>query len=279
MADKITISLDEIHSDDVDDKLRQQAAMRTDDDPGAGDTGSALSQLLYHTLVYTALFGLVGGVLAGVVGEIFFFAAATPLDAYESYLQKVDELSEEYYEGDMTDGEFDREMERLDRRYEGNPFIDEDVSGVDLDILQGRYSVRSLVNGMIWFCGVGMALAFFLSIADPFMSQNNRSVLINGSVAVAIGLVGSFFGFLLASIVYGRLGGGDASSIIQQILARAIGWGIIGGFLALAPGVVLKNVKRSLIGLIGGLVGGTLGGMLFDPIAIATGSDELSRMV
>ena len=39
-------------------------------------------------------------------------------------------------------------------------------------------------------------------------------------------------------------------------LARAAQWGVLGLFLSLGPGVLLRNLKKLSIGLIGGLIGG-----------------------
>jgi len=64
-----------------------------------------------------------------------------------------------------------------------------------------------------------------------------------------------------------------------QVLARSIGWGVLGLFLAVAPGIVMRSPKKFAIGLVGGLAGGLIGGALFDLVANATGSDGLSRFV
>jgi proteasome lid subunit RPN8/RPN11 len=74
-------------------------------------------------------------------------------------------------------------------------------------------------------------------------------------------------------------------TMIAQIFARTIGWAILGLFLAIAPGVVLLNMKRLAIGLAGGFIGGFVGGILFDAIAIITPEQDfvegafLSRLV
>jgi hypothetical protein len=65
----------------------------------------------------------------------------------------------------------------------------------------------------------------------------------------------------------------------QQVMARAIGWAILGLFLSAAPGVVLRNWKRFGIGLAGGFMGGLLGGLLFDLIGRVTSSNLASRFV
>jgi hypothetical protein len=52
----------------------------------------------------------------------------------------------------------------------------------------------------------------------------------------------------------------------REWAARIAVWGIMGVFLTVAPGIVMRNGKKLVIGLIGGLLGGVVGGLLFDPI-------------
>ena len=218
MAEKITISSDEVNCAAVDEKLRQTAAENPYRSPGAEESGGIRwSQIIYNSLVYSTLFGLVGGILAGMLGELFW-------------------------------------------------------------LVMMEASVPSLV--FLWPTSVGMLLAFCLSIADEAMGQNLRGVMINGSIAIAVALVGTLFGGCIAGIVYSSMGGGEFGvSFALQVFARAVGWGLFGGFLAIAPGIALKNWKRLIIGLAGGLIGGALGGALFDPIAEITQNGVLSRFV
>jgi hypothetical protein len=68
-------------------------------------------------------------------------------------------------------------------------------------------------------------------------------------------------------------------SPLRQLLARAVEWGVLGLFLSLAPGLILRNVKRLAIGLAGGLVGGVVGGLLFVPVTRLAASDAVNQYV
>ena len=90
MAEKITISTDEVNSADVDAKLRERG-----NDPYAPPSadqvgGIKWTQILYNTLVYSTLFGLVGGVAAGVLGEMYWLAMPKTLEGYVRYQQAND---------------------------------------------------------------------------------------------------------------------------------------------------------------------------------------------
>jgi hypothetical protein len=61
-------------------------------------------------------------------------------------------------------------------------------------------------------------------------------------------------------------------------MARAVGWSILGIFLAIAPGLTLRSGKRLFIGMAGGFLGGMIGGLLFDPVSLILQSAWISRL-
>jgi hypothetical protein len=133
---------------------------------------------------------------------------------------------------------------------------------------------------MIWMGVIGIFVAMFLSVAEHVVGRNWRAVGINGAVGVFLGVVGGVIVSLFINQLYNAMGGGhEDSSMGKQMLARSIGWGILGLFLAIAPGIVMRSWKRLLIGLAGGFLGGLLGGLLFDPIAKVADSATLSRAI
>jgi hypothetical protein len=61
----------------------------------------------------------------------------------------------------------------------------------------------------------------------------------------------------------------------EEVFAHCVSWGVLGLFLTIGPGLVMRNAKKLIIGLFGGLVGGLAGGALFD-----LGSNvHLSRLI
>ena len=61
----------------------------------------------------------------------------------------------------------------------------------------------------------------------------------------------------------------------------AITWGVLGLFISIAPGLLLRNARRLVVGAFGGLIGGLIGGALYDPIVrqIGEGGDHYGRFV
>jgi hypothetical protein len=96
-----------------------------------------------------------------------------------------------------------------------------------------------------------------------------------------LGLFGGVIVSLFVDRLHQALGGSDAAELAthQQLLATAIKYGVVGLFLTIAPGVLMRSTKKLTVGLIGGLLGGVIGGLLFAPVAQWSGSAVLSRAV
>ncbi len=65
----------------------------------------------------------------------------------------------------------------------------------------------------------------------------------------------------------------------QQVVARAIGWALIGGIVGAVQGIPTRSGWRARNGFIGGLIGGFIGGLSFDFLAILLFTDVISRLV
>jgi hypothetical protein len=139
--------------------------------------------------------------------------------------------------------------------------------------------LRLILADMLWISTLATIISFFISLAEPLVSRNLRGVIINGCVGICAGLIGGLFVGSWIDLLYWALGGGGAEMNFTQVAARTIGWAIAGGFVAIAPGIVLLNWKRLVIGLAGGFIGGLMGGILFDVVARLTNTDIISRFI
>jgi hypothetical protein len=79
-----------------------------------------------------------------------------------------------------------------------------------------------------------------------------------------------------AQYLYNALGDG--------LLARALGWAFVGAAIGLCPGMITRDRRRALRGLVGGWAGGFVGGLLFDLIGAVvmmatTDTGTLNRFV
>jgi len=296
--DKIKVSLDDVYSSHVDDKLKSQDAIvraqqHYQQQMTAAQQVSAIkatvpgrTSIWYNSLFYMAVFGLLGGLVAWGVGEAIHQGMSSPMDEYMAFLSKANRIFIQVRDGDLSEARAEAMLETLAAEYEHNPYIriakDEGMSDVQKEAAQDRQlktDKRATEIQTIIFIGlVGLVLALSLSVADPVVTRNWRSAGINSCVGIFLGLVGGVIVGLFANHLYRALGAGS-ESMGKQMFARSVAWGVVGLFLAVAPGVVMRSWKRLVIGIVGGLVGGLLGGLLFDPIAKLTESAVVSRLV
>jgi type III secretion system (T3SS) inner membrane Yop/YscD-like protein len=124
-----------------------------------------------------------------------------------------------------------------------------------------------------------MLIALSLSIAEPLIDHNYHGVAVNGAVGAMLGLFGGVIVSLFVDRLHHALGGSDAADLntVRQSIANAIKYGVIGSFLLIAPGLLMRNVRKLGVGLAGGFVGGVIGGLLFAPVAKLSGSPMLAR--
>ncbi len=141
---------------------------------------------------------------------------------------------------------------------------------------------------------VGAMLGLTLGCVEGIAVSSSRRLVIGASLGFIMGIVGGLFGIYFGSILFNILLFGkslqDASSpgvgnFIQLVIARAVGWSLLGAFPGMAAGAATLSVKRMLHGLAGGLIGGFVGGILFDlvgnllapalaPVAAATSHSQ-----
>jgi Inner membrane component of T3SS, cytoplasmic domain len=296
MSEKIRISLDDVNSLDVDRKLKQQDAVArttvhyqqqvaTSMPSMARNSGRSV---LRNTLATAAILGLVGGIIAWIAGEIVFYAMPNPLEEMMTVALMEAAINDSVNRGALGQAEADHRLKQLYDEHRNNPYLrtylDEAIPEKDrtrrIEEQIEKDKARSFIQQMIWFSVLGIPIAFFLALCDGVTGRNWHACIVNGSVGIVLGLLGGVIVGLFINQLYAAMGGSlEDRSLTRQILARAVGWAILGLFLAIAPGIVLRNTKRSLIGLAGGFAGGLLGGLLFDPISFVTENAVVSRLV
>jgi len=145
---------------------------------------------------------------------------------------------------------------------------------------------------LLAMAGFGAVLGGLIGLAlgsvEGIVSGVWEKAALGGGLGLVIGGTGGALGGLLGQVVYGTLGGGGLN-IILQIAVRGFAWGVVGVFVGLGQGVMMRAPQKILNGLIGGAVGGFASGFLFDPISLVFGgitlalggeaSGWLSRMV
>ena len=297
--DKIRISWDEVQSTQVDERIKQQAAIarsaqqmqqfasapQATTPPFAAPTMS--KSLLYNALFYMAVFGGIGGFCGWVGGEVVELLLPNPLEELQDVALTEELIVSLGRNGEISQAETQQRLDQLYEQHHTNPYVaivrnrslSEAERGRQLKERREKDETRHSIQQFLFFAMIAVPLAFWLSIGDSVMSRNWTGALICGSVALTLGLLGSGLVSLFINKIYQSLGGGGAASFGWQMVARAIGWSLLGAFMTIAPGVVLRNAKRLGIGIAGGLIGGLVGGALFDPLSALTHNVVVSRFV
>jgi hypothetical protein len=151
------------------------------------------------------------------------------------------------------------------------PFFGDKVNATSvISIILEMGGFGALIGGIIGCC---------LGAAEGALSQVFEKALKAGAIGLGIGAAGGFLGGMLGQAVYGSLLNSREPNIGTVMIARILGWGIVGIFVGLGQGIGRGSGRRVLNGVIGGAIGGFVAGFLFDPIAMVVNSGVLSRAV
>jgi hypothetical protein len=294
-VEKITITLDDLHSEQVEQKLERAEALEKAhqhylDQQAAAPRAIAAgkARFWYNAVVYMALFGILGGLFAWGLSEGFTKLVPNRYMQMQEMDNRRMDVITRLNNGQIMEMEAETQLQQIYADYPNSPYakILSDLSltpDQQMQAIGDRLQVDMLpnfVHRFVWYAVVGVMFGFLLSIAEPMMSRNRRGVVLNGAVGIGLSLVGAALVGLFINKVYHLLGGGTLeASFIRQVIARAVVWMVFGMFLTIAPAVVMKSSKKLVIALIGGALGGFLGGLLFDPIDMMLNSAVLSRLI
>ncbi len=290
-GNKISVSWDDLNSENVEQKLKRQDALqqvRSHYQKRVATVAAVRGAWRYRTWVYMALFGLAGGVLAWCGAELVNLFQPDRTLEIRMVQVREQQILQQVEAGRITELEKATRLQKLYSIYKDNGFVrvlgdwtlDAPARKQQLIDQWNRYQKQQQVRHVIWHVVVAMFIALALGVGDNLMSRNWRTASITGGVALLLGAVGGVLVSLFDSHIYAALGGDTPGvSLARQMLARSVGWGILGLFLCIAPGIVLRSGRRMAIDVAGGFLGGLLGGMLFDPISIVVGNGLLSRLI
>lgn len=290
--DKLKISWDDLSSDSVEKKLKEQQAVASTQEHYQA-TNVAVPQrkrrfdFLLSAIVYLSLFGAIGGLIGWGLGEVLRYRPDAQKEAIE-LISQYELVVTSMKKTQATPEEIERDTRTLRKAGDSNPYfriyIDPTLSDQQKEertIAQVRSdSERNFIAGLIFFGVCGIAISVMLAIADAVIERNINGAIIYGSTAAVVGAVGGLVVAYVINIVQTQLIPTDETPEMgMRILANVISWGLLGLFLAATPGLILRNGKRLLIGMVGGLIGGAIGGIAYAPVQDAVGNEMISRLI
>ena len=286
---KISVSLEEVNSPQVDAELhRQEIASRLAEHQqqiriNFGNSDEMVSRkgsVWRKAMVYMTLFGLLFSILAWGVGECYLAQTdswETATIIYRNILSQNPNVSTEELNEILST------IRNQNPELKDNPFLQSSFTALsesERDKIINNENLKLQAYYFAWYISLAILIAVALAIAEPCVSGNVAQAVKCGGIAVVLGGIGGFVCALLVDHIYQALGGGQGMTIsLQQIFARAVAWGLLGLFVAIAPGICLKSGKKFLLGCAGGFLGGLFGGCLFDPICLIFESVILARLV
>ncbi|MGD0389593.1 MAG: FHA domain-containing protein [Tepidisphaeraceae bacterium] len=291
--DKIQISWTDLKTSKVEKHVRQQQAMlrnRRYSQMTSDDVSLAQGPwpIWYNPIFLLAAFGLLGGLLAWSGGALMHLAPDRRQQAQQALasIQDIGKLVRTSPNGyGITRRQADNAIDNIVLNSRNNPYLKIEMEtslGAQekqsrMDKLARADYWKNLITHILGFGIAGVIISICLSVAEPVIDRNLHAVVINGSVGAALGLAGGLAASLVVDRVYQVFGGAEPG-LLREYLAQSVSWAVLGAFLAAAPGLVVKNRKRLLIGLAGGAVGGAVGGILLDPLSRITSSAEFGRL-
>jgi pSer/pThr/pTyr-binding forkhead associated (FHA) protein len=130
----------------------------------------------------------------------------------------------------------------------------------------------------------GLSLGVGEGITAGTRSKFQRAVIggaVTGLLGGVLGIVcGQWFYQTLLSTAGTKQGQGGLLAFLIQLIARSVGWGLIGTFVGAAVGVPSGSTQKIRNGLIGGTIGGLVGGFAFEIVGTVTQSGgTLPRLI
>lgn len=121
---------------------------------------------------------------------------------------------------------------------------------------------------------VGGSIGLCLGAVDGLVEGSRRKLVHGAAIGLLAGILLGFIGLILGQRAFDALGGTSGQrpnphlfAYVQQIIARSVGWALMGAGLGIGAALSTRSPKRIAHGALGGLAGGFLGGFLFDLLA------------
>jgi len=298
--EKLTVSWDDVNSPTVDAKLKEQESKSREDaftSPAMSMNAAQLkneqrTSIWYNTVFAMAFFGCLGGLLAWGAGELIQLKPLTRV----KYLAELGDAQAKWDAVLTVQRRFAAGIDKntaqfriavLQQEAASNPYflilsdptLNDTQKQDAIKTQHGNYDMKAFIAKVLAYGLIGMIIAFCLTAAEPLIDRNFHGVLVNGAVGAMLGLFGGVIVSLFVDRLYAALGGTESADLntSQQLIANAIKYGVVGSFLLIAPGLLMRNIKKLMVGLVGGFVGGVIGGALLAPIANLTGNEMISR--
>jgi pSer/pThr/pTyr-binding forkhead associated (FHA) protein len=149
-------------------------------------------------------------------------------------------------------------------------------------------NATQVINGglyLLYGAIFGLLLGLFLAVVDSISVESPQRLIQALALGAGIGAFGGWVGLWLGQTVFTLLVGTGGNEITSPgrffllLIARALGWGLIGGIVGASQGAVSRSPLIARQGAFGGLAGGFLGGTAFQILNGLGFTASFSRLV
>ncbi len=244
----------------------------------------------FRPAFYLCLAGLLGGLLGWGAGTLLGVRPDIRAEA-RMMMNDLESIERARLDGRLSDDRAMRARELRVRTGAGNPYfaiqtdpsLDAGGRAVRLNELAKAERERDRTAELLTYACAAVLIGLALSSAERVIERNSAGATISASVGAIAGLLGGAIAALAGDRISDALIGSDplSATLGMRVLRDAIIYGLLGLFIGLAPGIVMRSGKRTIVGMLGGLVGGCVGGALVVPIERAMGMDQatVSRLI
>ena len=131
---------------------------------------------------------------------------------------------------------------------------------------------------------IGLVINVFTSTSEGIVLADKRKIIKGMVAGLVVGSIGGLIGFLIAQLCLFIIG----QYLIQSlndfntygiIIARSIGWSILGIFIGITEGIRAGSFKKFYVGMIGGFLGGLVGGVVMEILKSALNNTIVARLL
>lgn len=304
--EKLNISWDDLRTRRVDTRLREQGAMERNraysqmQEESLPQASVPAGSIWNNAIVCMTVFGLIGGLLAWGA-EALVAGPLTPVietvlhynkDAKataETQLAGIRAIEAKKATGQLKPVEADETRDIILAEGQSNPYFrlatDEHLTEArrktDLAHLEANDRFAAFLINLLSYGLCGMMIALCLAGAEPITQHKTLASWINCGAGAAVGLLGGVAAALLTdrlssiavSVTKGQAGW------VRELVIHSAAWGMLGLFLGLGSGLVLRSAKKIAVGMVGGLLGGLIGGALINPVQNLSHDPRIGRLI
>jgi pSer/pThr/pTyr-binding forkhead associated (FHA) protein len=160
-------------------------------------------------------------------------------------------------------------------------FVSVTIAGAVIAPGSARFWLLIILGGILGAC-VSILLGLVDALSIDSNQQRIRGLALHGLIGLGGGMVGMYFGQGIWAVLGPHVFNIDnlnPAQFIQELVAKAIGWGLIGAGVGVSQGIARQSLPLIRQGLFGGLAGGLVGGVLFQSAASVIGSGSPARLL